>query len=426
MNKVYYPSIRETLYSDTCENGLRVFLLQKKGFSKTYATLSTTLGGMNQSVIKDNQEIELPEGIAHFLEHKMFEKNGKDVSIDFAKLQAKVNAFTQNNKTTYLFTATDNIHKNIELLLDFVLSSNFTEEGIKKEVDIITQEINMYLDNPNVKIYHQLMGQMFPNHPASTEILGQVESIARLDKKTLEIAHQAFYNPTQMILFIAGNVDVNETMNFIKKSQAKTTKQVEYIIPSIEEDYKPIKDIRQTIEADISSPQLLMGVKLPVYHETQLVKHDLILGMVLDVLFGKSSTFYQDLLTKGLINDSFSKEATLDPSHSYILVGGDTKYPEELEVRIKEQLQSASQISITEERFDQMKKRFIGSFVQAFNYIEFIANNFSKYYFQGHSLFEMLELYQDITIKDIYDMSHELEKEEFYASVIMNPLKKGA
>jgi len=426
MNKVYYPSIRETLYSDTCENGLRVFLLQKKGFSKTYATLSTTLGGMNQSVIKDNQEIELPEGIAHFLEHKMFEKNGKDVSIDFAKLQAKVNAFTQNNKTTYLFTATDNIHKNIELLLDFVLSSNFTEEGIKKEVDIITQEINMYLDNPNVKIYHQLMGQMFPNHPASTEILGQVESIARLDKKTLEIAHQAFYNPTQMILFIAGNVDVNETMNFIKKSQAKTTKQVEYIIPSIEEDYKPIKDIRQMIEADISSPQFLMGVKLPVYHETQLVKHDLILGMVLDVLFGKSSTFYQDLLTKGLINDSFSKEATLDPSHSYILVGGDTKYPEELEVRIKEQLQSASQISITEERFDQMKKRFIGSFVQAFNYIEFIANNFSKYYFQGHSLFEMLELYQDITIKDIYDMSHELEKEEFYASVIMNPLKKGA
>lgn len=426
MNKKYYPSIRETLYSDTCENGLRVFLLQKKGFSKTYATISTTLGGMNQAVIKDNEEIELPEGIAHFLEHKMFEQNGEDVSIEFAKLQAKVNAFTQNNKTTFLFTATDNIHENIDLLLDFVLSSNFTEAGIKKEVDIITQEINMYLDNPHVKIFHELMRQMFPNHPASTEILGQVESISRLNKKTLEIAHEAFYNPTQMILFVAGNVEIEETMNHIKKSQSKQVVKAEYSIPLIKEDYTPINVPKEIIEADISSPQLLIGVKLPVYHETELVKHDLILGMLLDVLFGKSSDFYQDLLTRELINDSFSKEATLDPSHSYVLVGGETKFPEELEVCIKERLLNASRISISEERFEQMKKRFIGSFVQAFNYIEFIANNFSKYYFQGHSLFEMLELYQDISIKDIYEMSHELEKEEFYASIVMNPLKKGA
>lgn len=426
MNKKYYPSIRETLYSDTCQNGLRVFLLQKKGFSKTYATLSTTLGGMNQSILKGNEEIQLPEGIAHFLEHKLFEQNGKDVSIDFATLQAKVNAFTQNNKTTYLFTGTDKILENIDLLLQFVLSANFTEEGIKKEVDIITQEINMYMDNPHVKIYHSVMKQMFPNHPASSEILGDVESISQLNKETLEIAHKAFYNPSQMILFIAGNVDVEETMRHILESQSNTEMNLEYTIPEIPEDYKPIEVKQSFIEADISSPQLLMGVKLPVYHEKDLVRHDLILGMLLDVLFGKSSDFYQDLLTRELINDSFSKEATLDPSHSYILIGGESKQTDELEFCIRKRLLTASQISISEERFIQMKKRFIGSFVQAFNYIEFIANNFSKYYFQGHSLFEMLELYQDITIEDIYEMSHELEKEEFFTSVVMNPLKKGA
>lgn len=426
MNKKYYPSIRETLYSDICQNGLRVFLLQKKGFSKTYATLSTTLGGMNHSILRNNKEILLPEGIAHFLEHKLFEQNGKDVSIDFAKLQAKVNAFTQNNKTTYLFTGTDKTIENIDLLLHFVLSANFTEEGIKKEVDIITQEINMYLDNPHVKIYHSLMEQMFPNHPASSEILGQVDSINKLDKKTLEIAHEAFYNPSQMILFIAGNINVEETMNHIKESQSGEKKELNYKIPIIPEDYNPIQVKQSNIEADISSPQLLMGVKLPVYHEKDLVKHDLILGMLLDVLFGKSTDFYQDLLSRELINDTFSKEATLDPSHSYILIGGESKHINELEFCIRKRLQNASQISISSERFELMKKRFIGSFVQAFNYIEFIANNFSKYYFQGQSLFEMLELYQNITIDDIYKMSHELEKEEFYTTVVMNPLKKGA
>ena len=156
------------------------------------------------------------------------------------------------------------------------------------------------------------------------------------------------------------------------------------------------------------------------------MQHGLILGMLIDVLFGKSSDFYQSLLTKKLINESFSKEAQLHPCHSYILIGGETKYPEQLREEIKKHLHNASAISITEERFEQMKRRFVGSFVQAFNYIEFIANNFSKYHFLGHSLFEMLELYQDITIDDIYQMSKELEKEEYYASVIMNPLKKSA
>jgi predicted Zn-dependent peptidase len=197
-------------------------------------------------------------------------------------------------------------------------------------------------------------------------------------------------------------------------------------LPEFVEEYEKTNDILSEIEADISVPQLLMGIKLPIYHRKDLVKHDLILGMLVDVLFGRSSDFYQTLLSKELINESFSKEATLNPCHSYILIGGETKYPGLLRDEIKNHLQNASAISISEERFEQMKRRFVGSFVQAFNYIEFIANNFSKYHFLGHSLFEMLELYQDITIDDIYQMSKELEKEEYYASVIMNPSKKSA
>ena len=311
MKSVYYPSIRETLYYDTCTSGLQVFLLQKKGFSKTYATLSSTLGGMNQIVRKNGQDIPLPEGIAHFLEHKLFEQNGHDVSIDFATNQAKVNAFTQHNKTTFLFTATDNIQKNTDLLLDFVLSPNFTEEGIKKEVDIITQEINMYLDNPQAKLYSKLMKQMYPDHPASTEILGQVESISTLNKETLEIAHKAFYNPSNMILFIAGNVDIDQTMKHIKESQSSLPVMNEYTVPDKIEDYNPTYQLHSEIEADISVPQFLLGIKLPIYNTTGLVKHDLVLGMLLDVLFGKSSDFFQTLLTEGLVNESFSKEANL-------------------------------------------------------------------------------------------------------------------
>lgn len=423
MRKIEYKDIFETLYHDVCDNGLNVFLLKKEGFSKTYATYTAPIGGRNEIVIDGEKEIILPKGIAHFLEHKLFEKNGQDVSIEFAKNQANVNAFTSSNKTTYLFTATDNIEENVLLLLDFVRTPNFTKEGITKEVDIISQEIKMHIDNPGTKIYNTLLAQLYNDHPASNEILGSIESIKQLNEEILKVAHNTFYHPENMIFFVAGNIDPESLMKTIKQSQKENVEK-KYQPKDVENEYSKVLIKDSTIYADIVTPQVLLGYKLPPLQKKDTIKLDLMLGMLLDVLFGKSSDYYQELMNQTLINDSFGKEAALDPHYSYIVVGGDTNHPKELLESLRNRLLQADKIEITDETFLKMKRRFVGSFVTAFNYLEFIANNFSKYYYLDHSLFDMLHLYKDITKEDLYKLAEELTHSDYITEVTLLPSKQ--
>ncbi|MBU1020178.1 MAG: insulinase family protein, partial [Firmicutes bacterium] len=263
MTKTEFYRIKETLYHEVLPNGLNIFMLPKTGFHKTYVTFSTSLGSITTKIAKkDGTIIDLPEGIAHFLEHKLFEQSDGDISMLFSENQASVNAFTQNNRTTYLFSCTDKLKENIKLLLEFVQNPVFTEKGIEKEKGIITQEIKMYEDDPNTVSYMGILNNMFQTHPVKIDILGTVDSISNINKEILEITHQTFYSPKQMVLFVTGNFEVDEIVSFVTKLQENVVFPEEYQLVS--EDYHEISAVQESykeIKMEITVPNLLIGIK---------------------------------------------------------------------------------------------------------------------------------------------------------------------
>lgn len=224
MEKRVYETLHEELFYEKMDNGLDVYILPKKGFNKTYATFTTNYGSVdNQFVPLGKTEMKrVPDGIAHFLEHKLFEKEDGDVFQQFSKQGASANAFTTFTRTAYLFSSTDNVEKNLETLIDFVQSPYFSDKTVEKEKGIIGQEIRMYDDNPDWRVYFGAIESMYHNHPVKIDIAGTVESIAQITKELLYECYETFYHPSNMLLFVVGPVDEQKIMQQIRDNQAKS------------------------------------------------------------------------------------------------------------------------------------------------------------------------------------------------------------
>ncbi|MBN2604908.1 MAG: insulinase family protein [Bacilli bacterium] len=425
MIKTEYKRIKETLYHEILPNGLNVFLLPKEGFHKTYVTFSTSLGSVTTKIAKkDGTIIDLPEGIAHFLEHKLFEQNNGDISMMFSKNQANVNAFTQNNRTTYLFSCTDNLKENIKLLLDFVQKPDFTEKGIEKEKGIIKQEIKMYEDDPSTVSYMGVLNNMFEHHPVKIDILGTVESISKINKEILEITHQTFYSPKQMVLFVTGNFQVDEIFEFVSKQQENITFDENYFL--VNEDFEEqnfVVEKYKENQMEITVPNLLIGIKQGgTDHSTEnIIKKELEVSILFDLLLGKSSANYKELLTEGLVNDTFGIDITYEDTYGYFLIGSETYLPKELEIKIRAIIQNLPNFELKIEDFNRAKKQIIGGFIHALNSLEFIANQFTKYYYTNVSLFEILEVADLITIEDIEHTKSVFENDDSISTFVIYP-----
>lgn len=425
MKKYNYDHINEELYHLRLANGLNVYLLPKNDYSKTYVTFTTEFGSINlHSKDKSGNLIDLPSGIAHFLEHKLFEKDGEDVSKYFAASSASVNAFTQNNKTTYLFSCTDKLEENTELLLNLVQNPLFTTEGVEKEKGIIAQEIKMYEDEPSSVAYMGLIKNMFKSHPVRNDILGTIETIAEIDKDILEKAHNAYYSPENMVLFLAGKFDLDEIVKFITKNQESYKYNAKYY-PVRDEKFENSRDIikKDELKLDISVPNFLMGIKEVVIDDKKenIIKKELVFSILIDMFMGKSSKNFQSLLSKELINDSFGIDITFEKSYGFFLIGSDTNVPKELEKELKELFKGIKEHSFNEERFLISKKQIIGGFIHALNSIEFIANQFTKYYYYNQSLFDVLDILHSITLKDIINELDFFTNEEAYSTFTIFP-----
>lgn len=426
MKKINYPKLNETIYFEQLDNGLSVYLLPKKGFNRTYVTLSTKLGSVVGDLYKDNQKIEIPMGIAHFLEHKLFDQEGSDVSLKFALNQAQVNAFTQHNRTTYLFSCTDHLDKNIATLLDFVLHPIFTKEGIEKEKGIITQEIKMYEDNANTVSYVGLLKNMYKEHPVREDILGTVDSIKKIDKEKLDFIHSVFYNPKNMVLFATGHLDVEQTMQTIKKNVAGHKDHVsDIIVTDVKAESYEVNKKTSTVEKDIIMPSPLLGIKLPkeIYQANDIMKKELIISILMDLLFGKSSDLYKDFLSKGYINDTFGMDITLDETYGYIMIGSDTYYPDELLEELLNIFRNLNQFIIDPVAFKRTKKQVVGGFIHALNSLEYIAHQFTNYHYLNTSLFSVLDVASEITIDDIKNIIPNFTKENSYSTIKLQPKK---
>ena len=398
-----YDDILEELIEINHKSGLKVYIIKKPKFNKTYVSLTTKFGSNNTTIIDEAGNItDIPKGIAHFLEHKLFEKNGEDISATFAQNGASVNAYTMNNRTTYLFTATKKKIENTKLLLDFVFNPNFTKKGIEKEKDIIAQEIKMYQDQASSVAYSTLQSNLYENHPVKDDILGTIESIKTIDKDILKKTHNAYYHPSNMILLLTGNVDVKKVEALLDSYEIKTKQSffphtVEY------NDIRVYKD-ETVLYKDISTPNLMLGILGP-NNNIDIMKKEAEINIMLDIYFGKSSDIYLDLLDKGLINDSFGMDVAIDKDYSYFILGIESNKIEEFIPVIKDLLLKMKNYKITDEEFIRTKKLLLGSFIHSFNSIEAISSHFLNYRLLNEDPFMLLKIIENITKEDIYKSS---------------------
>lgn len=407
MDKKYYHTLKETLFHEQLDNGLNVYLLKKEGFIKTYGIFTANFGSNDNEFIPRGQSdfIRVNDGIAHFLEHKMFyTKDGVDANELYAKLGASSNAYTTNNQTSYLFSTTQKESECIELLLDFVQALDLTEEAVEKEKGIIEQEIKMYDDDPSWRLYFGSIAALYVNHPNNTDIAGTVESVNRITKAELDLCYETFYHPDNMMLFIVGNIDIEDTMTLIRanQNQKQFAPRQEIVRKKADEpDHIAVK--YQEIKMDVNVEKLFLSIKVNDVPSDPIesLRRDIAFNLFFDCVFAKSSDLYNSWLEQGLINSTFETNFTQSRETAFIQMGGDCEDLKTFEETLIEFVANIDQITIDEATFLRLKKRDIGNFILAFNSIEPIASNFSRYYYEGVNAFEVVDVMQEITLDEV-------------------------
>jgi predicted Zn-dependent peptidase len=406
MEKITFEQLQEELYFEELDNGLKVYILPKKGFNKTFCTFTTNYGSIDNMFVPLNgsEYKKVPDGIAHFLEHKLFEKKDRDVFQEFSKNGASANAFTSFTRTAYLFSSTQNVENNLETLIDFVQDPYFSEKTVEKEKGIIGQEITMYDDNPDWRLYFGLIENMYANHPVKIDIAGTVESISHITKDLLYECYDTFYHPSNMLLFIVGPVNPKEYMESIKENQQKKdyTKKSE-IKRKFEEEPQEVHKKKQVLAMNVQTSKCLVGIKAVDTEQqgAEMLKNELCINTLLDMIFSNSSENYQHLFSDGLIDDTFSYDYTQEKGFGFAMIGGDTSKPDELADRIQKILLEAKSTAIQKETLERTKKKRIGTFLRAVNSPEYIANQFTRYSFNEMNLFDVVSTIEQITVEDI-------------------------
>lgn len=426
MEAITYDRLQETLYRETMDNGLQVYVLPKPGFQKTYATFSTKYGSIdNHFRVAGEDEVSVPDGIAHFLEHKMFEEPEGDIFAKFASQGASANAFTSFDQTVYLFSATENIKENLETLINFVQHPYFTDQNVEKEKGIIGQEIGMYRDNPDWRVYFGLIEAMYGVHPVHIDIAGTVESIGTITKETLYTCYNAFYHPSNMLLFIVGGVNAEEVFQLVRENQAtKEYKPQGAIERLFDEEPLAVNEKRRESKLPVSLPKCLFGFKETKlgFGGEELLRRDLATKLALDLLLGSSTRLYQKLYDLDLISDSFSHEYNSNPNYAFSAIGGDTKDPERLMQVITEEIKSVTASGFREEDFERARKKKIGGYLRMLNSPENIAHEFTRYRFRGGDLFQVLPVYDSLTLEEVNTRLREhIDWEQLSVSLVVSP-----
>jgi len=405
MKTITNNRINEKILYEELDSGLKVIFMPKPGFTKKHAVFSTNYGS-NDNVfipIGEDKPLSVPEGIAHFLEHKLFEQEESNLFEKFSKMGAYVNAFTNFNQTAYLFETTDNFYESLELLVKFVQSPYLTDENVEKEKGIIAQEIKMYEDNPKWRVFFNCLRAMYLNHPVKIDIAGTVESIQTINKELMYKAYNTFYNPANMVLFIVGDLSFEKILEVVKKTERHFDKVDDTDMRILVDEPDSIKEKTIDVKMQVATPMFYIGFKdneLNLIGE-ELIKKDIITNMILDMMFSPSSKFYNDLYNEGLIYNSFGAYFTGKKTYGHSLVIGESNNPEKVQERVLELINKDPSENLLEEDFDRLKKKNLGNFLMGFNSVEFIANNFVDLYFDQFNLFDYLNLVESIEFRDL-------------------------
>lgn len=393
--------LNEVLYKGVHKSGLTVYVLPKKEHSKSYAAFATRYGSIDYKFITpgENEYTEIPDGVAHFLEHKLFEQpDGSNAFDAYSMTGANANAFTSFNSTVYLYSCTDKFYENLEILLDFVSNPYFTKENVDKEQGIIGQEIRMYDDDPGWRVFFNMLDCMYVNHPIKKDIAGTVESIAQIDKDLLFKCYNTFYNPTNMILFTCGDVDCDEVSKLVDKhitaSPNSEIKRFETEEPKrVNKPYKEQK-------LSISTPIFQIGFKDTDvgFDGTELLKKEIITSLLIEILLGEGSDLYNKLYSEGLINDSFDCDFEAEPGYGFSSLGGESPDPEKVQQIV---LDTFENLEISEEEFERAKKVEIARYLRMWNSVEGLSNTMVSDLFKNINIFEYSSIIKDITLRDV-------------------------
>ncbi|MFP5111311.1 EF-P 5-aminopentanol modification-associated protein YfmH [Bacillaceae bacterium C204] len=430
MEKITFDQLQEELYHEKLPNGLNVYILPKKGFNKTFATFTTKYGSVDNTFVPFGKEeyVKVPDGIAHFLEHKLFEKEDGDVFQQFSRQGASANAFTSFTRTAYLFSSTSDVEKNLETLIDFVQDPYFSEKTVEKEKGIIGQEITMYDDNADWRLYFGLIQNLYQNHPVKIDIAGTIESISHITKDWLYECYNTFYHPSNMLLFIVGPVDPDSFMNQVKENQAKKEyKDMPEIKRKFENEPIEAAEKKQVLEMNVQTSKCLLGIKALHIDQSgnEMLKNELTMNVLLDLLFGKSSENYNQLYNDGLIDETFSFDYTQEQGFGFAMIGGDTGEPDKLADTLEKMLLEAKNQSVfNEDQLERAKRKKIGAFLRAVNSPEYIANQFTRYAFNDMNLFDVVPTLEKITLNDVQSLASEIISEERFSVCQVVPKKK--
>jgi len=404
--------IKEKLYIEKLENGLTIMIIPKPNTKKKYITWGTNFGSIDNHFIdpKTKQEIKIPDGVAHFLEHKMFEQPNGTNSLDtLSSIGVDANAYTTNDHTTYLYQCNDNFYEALDEFMDYVQKPYYTDENVEKEKGIIAQEIKMYDDHPFWQVYMNAMECLYENNPVRTDIAGTVDEINKINKEILYTCYNTFYSPANMLMVISGDFEPEELVKEIKKRLIKkeNVTEIKRIYP---EEPEEINEAKKVVTMDVNNPLFVIGFKDKVLdNKEELVKKHIAIEILLYMLMGKSSSLYKKLYEQGLIIAQPDLDYEFSKQYAHITISGQSNNPEKLVEELKKEIENLKQNGIDEKVFDRVKKKMYGSYVTEFNDAENIARMFMSDYFKGINSFEYIEKHKQVTL----EYAHEILKEVF-------------
>lgn len=397
--------LEESYYEIDHKSGLKIYVMNKEGYTSSYAIFGTAFGSADNSfVTAEGEKITLPDGTAHFLEHKLFESEEKDAFDRFAQTGAMANAYTSFDRTCYLFQCGDNLYENLETLLDFVQTPYFTEQTVQKEQGIIGQEIKMYEDSPEWQATMNLLAGLYHNCAVNTDIAGTVESIAEITPEILYKTYSGFYNLNNMVLAVVGNVQPEKVLDIcdrmLKVDNTPPAKSISVDEPESSVRQKTVKKM------DIEIPVFAFGYKEP-HSNIKSLKEKILTVILNQILIGNMSPLYQSLIEEGLINDSFESEYFTSRNYSAILFSGISQDPETVKVKFEQEVERVRKNGIDKELFDCIVKDLYGDYIVFFNSIERIANAFCECKFSDIGLFDDMDIYKSITVEDAQKLLEE-------------------
>ena len=424
MNTTFYEALGEQVIRETLPNGLPIAIIPRPGFTKKLCYFVTDFGAIHTEFTMDGKNWSVPAGIAHYLEHKLFDMPDRDVTGEFAALGAIPNAFTGYDMTAYYFSCTENFPQCLDLLLEFVSTPYFTDETVQKEQGIIGQEIDMNRDNPDTQIFEMLVGNLYSNHPIRVPILGHRETIARINPENLTACHKAFYRPDNMLLCIVGDVD---------PEQVKTIAQNRLGNPEL----PPVTRVRRWQESPLCTTpyaKKTMDVAMPTFHlgfkcqpwepGEEATRRELTAELAAEALFGESSPLYQQLYEEGLIDTSFGGGFETIDGMALFTASGDSNDPQKVTDAILQRTAQILDEGLEEAHFLRMKRSALGRRIRSLDSFEATCYRLCAYHFSGFDYFRFPAIYRDIQAADVCAFLKEAITESNMSLAVIYPNKE--